>query len=104
MKTINEITIDEVVKTYSGKSGCGCGCRGTYRVNPVHLAFANEKRGFDYSAEEINLATCKLRLNKLQQIALENPEAIQADAQWGGLVCYAFETESHNLWIYTKAS
>jgi len=52
---ITEVKVENVIKVYSGKPGCGCGCRGNYRVNPAHLEFANKERGYDYGPEEVNL-------------------------------------------------
>jgi hypothetical protein len=28
----NEVTLDQVERVYSGRPGCGCGCRGKYYV------------------------------------------------------------------------
>lgn len=36
IKPITELTVEEVATAYSGRPGCGCGCRGTHYVNPMH--------------------------------------------------------------------
>lgn len=75
MKNANELTAaqiaaitpEQVYVVYSGKPGCACGCRGNYRVNPQHLAFATKNRGYEYDANEVSLAQVKRVLRIVQQ-------------------------------------
>lgn len=64
---IKDITPDMVLKVYSGKQGCMCGCLGKYWANPNHLAEANAERGYDYEPEEVSLKHVKRVLKILQE-------------------------------------
>jgi hypothetical protein len=80
MRNINEITIEDVIETYAGKPGCGCGCRGTY--SSEHSVSAS-------------------RLAEMQVAETINPGSVQMDDD-DGIVIYALETDAKFIWIYVK--
>jgi hypothetical protein len=74
---IMKITPNQVVKVYTGKPGCGCGCRGTYSTD----------RG-----------TCATILHKLQAAAKDTDvELIRSDE---GELIYSWKTETRYRWVY----
>ena len=71
------IKLENVMKSYTGKQGCMCGCRGNYKVASKHLTQANESRGYDYEAEDVSDRSVKMAVNKLNKlIDWNDPEAV----------------------------
>ncbi len=104
---ITEVKVENVIKVYSGKPGCGCGCRGNYRVNPAHLEFANKERGYDYGPEEVNLTQVKRILRELQAAELAAPGTVDVDTKVGQgpegpITIYSLETETRFRWVYVR--
>lgn len=97
-KSIIDVKVEEVVQVYSGRPGCACGCRGNYRVNPAHVAYADKERGYPHSGDEISLKSVKRILNYLQAHATE-----VTVNESGNKICYALEDENRYRWVYTKA-
>lgn len=95
MKTIDQVTPEEVVKVYSGRPGCGCGCRGTYRVNPVHAAFANSVRSYEYEAKEFNFVQVKKVLAILQSRASEVTTTTSDNFN-----IYSIEDSKRYYWVF----
>jgi hypothetical protein len=58
--------ISKVMKVYSGKKGCMCGCLGTYKVASAHVDAANADRGYAYDAEDISDRSVKLIISKIE--------------------------------------
>ena len=48
------IEMSEVLKVYTGKAGCMCGCKGRYWVTPETRAAAEKDRGYEYEARDVN--------------------------------------------------
>lgn len=91
------LTADEVGKVYSGKPGCGCGCRGKYWVHPAHADAESAARGYPYSGSEISLAQVRRVLAAMQARAAEVEETDGGD----GTTIYAIEDDRRYLWLYT---
>jgi acetolactate synthase regulatory subunit len=62
------IDVNAVLKSYTGKIGCMCGCRGVYRVASKHLEAANAARGYDYDPEDVSDRSVKMAVNKLNKL------------------------------------
>ncbi len=62
------IDVNTVLKSYTGKMGCMCGCRGAYRVASKHLEAANAERGYDYDPEDVSDRSVKMAVNKLNKL------------------------------------
>lgn len=60
--TINKET---VAKVYSGKSGCMCGCRGTYKVALLYKELAGVDRGYTFKDEDVSDRSVSFVVNKL---------------------------------------
>lgn len=74
-----------VLKTYRGRPGCGCGCRGTYSVRP---------------------ATMTRRLRGAAEALAAGAEYSVHAAEWNGVdpgIVIAVESEKRYLWIYVAS-
>jgi hypothetical protein len=68
------ITPEQVYAAYSGKPGCACGCKGTYRYNPTMVEFASKNRGYEVTADEVNFNQIKKALKVVQSNFKETDE------------------------------
>ena len=87
---LSEVTTDKVMKIYSGRPGCACGCRGKYRYNPVNLEIGKKDRGYEVSDDEISATSVKNVLAKLQAM----PDELV-------LACGNFFYTEHGPTVYT---
>lgn len=76
-KHVSELTVADVSKVYSGRPGCGCGCRGKYSETGPNV---------------------KRVLSVLQTAAKVE---VQEDATE---TIYALETEKRFFWVYVPKS
>jgi hypothetical protein len=70
------ITVEHTTRTYSGKTGCMCGCRGTYNESP--------------------------RARKLALTQLLNDPTVKLD-DWGNEGCLFVESDTRNRVLYLTA-
>ena len=73
---ICNVEVDHVIRVYSGKPGCGCGCRGTY-----------------YDTSQMK----KRILRKLQTHSDQVGMTVGHDE-----LIYYFETETRYNWVYVN--
>jgi hypothetical protein len=66
VEKINALEDKDIMMVYSGKPGCACGCRGSYRVHPLHLAVADKDSGYAHDASDVNLTQVKKVLRILK--------------------------------------
>tara|TARA_R110002072_G_scaffold272807_1_gene433005 strand:- start:365 stop:667 length:303 start_codon:yes stop_codon:yes gene_type:complete len=93
------INVDSVLKSYTGKVGCMCGCNGTYKVASKHLDAAGVERGYAYGDDEVSDRSVKMAVNKLNKlIDWDDEEAVDKHVEeWGAW----FETASgRNTVVY----
>lgn len=100
VKSITELKVEDVVKVYSGKPGCGCGCNGKYRVNPQHLELASKFRGYDYDKKEASLGAVHCMLTYLQQNAGE----VEVLSEESDFVIYSLDTDYRYNWLFALRS
>lgn len=55
IEKLMDLTVADILQTYSGKPGCACGCRGKYTVNPAYKQRADQERGYEQPAGRINV-------------------------------------------------
>lgn len=84
--------LGKVMKVYSGKPGCMCGCNGRYRVASAHVKTAGETRGYEYDADDINDRSVKIIFNKIMK---DPGHKFDADAN-----CVYLDTPSRKLVAY----
>ena len=102
MVGIGQVKVEDVVQVYSGKPGCGCGCRGNYRVNPSHLEMANKERGYDYGRKDVSLMQVKSVLHILQEAEASGPGTVEIGEAGKNMLVYSLETEKRYRWVYVK--
>ena len=97
---INTVTTYDILQVYSGRSGCGCGCRGSYRYNTRHLNEAIEDAG-SRTLEKSDFNDTQVA--KVLSLIKQHPD----DLKWnldGWRSNVGWETESRYYWAYfTKA-
>lgn len=92
---LRQVTPDAVMKVYTGKPGCGCGCNGRYWVNPAFVKKAEKGRGYTYEPRDISLREVTRVLKEVQARA---DEAIQQEHD--GLTIYAVEDDKRFRWLF----
>jgi len=66
---VQSLTVADILKAYSGKPGCACGCRGSYRVTPASRKEADVDTGYAYSDDEVNERQVTRVLREIQAAA-----------------------------------
>lgn len=66
-KILSQLTVNDILKVYSGKHGCMCGCNGKYYVNPDHRAEADKARGYAYDDEDMSMRMVKRVLKLMNE-------------------------------------
>jgi len=61
------INVGDVVKVYSGKSGCMCGCRGKYSYRSDWAEQGGKERGYAVDASEVSDRSVKIIVGKLNR-------------------------------------
>jgi len=65
-EALQKITTDDVLKVYSGKLGCMCGCLGRYYVTAERREEAGKRRGYTYEDRDVNRKMVNKVLRLLQ--------------------------------------
>ena len=98
---ITDVTSDQVQLVYSGKPGCGCGCRGKYWVHPLMVPQATACRGYPYEAEDVSLVQVRRVLSIMQKRADE----VKAHMDVGGKqAIYSIEDAVRYYWLYVPVA
>jgi hypothetical protein len=85
MNEMQKISFNQIRKTYNGKSGCACGCNGSYTL-PSHVSIeeANAEAGWNaYSADDISDHSAKIALTKINKAIDEYGPLAKLDAHSG---------------------
>ena len=74
----NEIKITDVVRSYNGKSGCMCGCLGTYKLPSIEdIEAENERVGYEhYDASNVSPRSISIAVKKINTALKEQPECV----------------------------
>lgn len=65
-EVLQKITADDVLKVYSGKLGCMCGCLGRYYVTAERREEAGKRRGYTYEDRDVSRKMVNRVLRLLQ--------------------------------------
>lgn len=84
------IDANTVMKSYTGRQGCQCGCRGTYRVASQYLAQASGRRGYDYDPDDVSDRSVRGTVNRLNRLI-----------DWADPVAVARHVTSEYAWFDT---
>lgn len=81
---VQSLTVADILKSYSGKPGCACGCNGNYRVTPESRKEADEDRGYAHDDEDVNTRSVLQVLRKVQAHEAEAGSRIASNkGEWG---------------------
>ena len=68
---IRALTVGDLLKAYSGRPGCACGCNGKYRVTAASRPEADVDRGYPHDDDEVNPRQVTKVLRQVQLSAAE---------------------------------
>lgn len=89
------IDLDSVLKVYSGKSGCACGCNGKYSYSSLHEGTDGPNAD---EVSDVSVARQVLRFNRLLENVPPFPEArVCYQRGLGDEGIYFLETKSETL-------
>ena len=66
---VKSLTPADILKAYSGKPGCACGCLGTYAITAESRKEADKDRGYDHGDEDVRPEQVKRVLKQVQKHA-----------------------------------
>jgi hypothetical protein len=105
---IMKLDIDKVQQVYSGRPGCACGCRGTYKAPNRMADQGMEVRGYAFDAEDISDRSVKTIVGKVERIAngelggeidMVSPVWISANSADGSRTYTVYFTEPQQVLI-----
>ena len=94
---MEKILFENVKKSYNGKSGCACGCNGTYTL-PSHVSVEEGNKEVGYAAydeSDISDRRVKIALSKINKAidefgTLVDPKTNEYyDRETGNWFCYS---------------
>ena len=97
---IKTITPEQVLRAYSGKPGCMCGCLGKYSNNPAYKAQLDAERGYEQPATNRHMVQIKKVLKLLQG----HPEAMLQDGNIIYLPRGAIENKNYVIYLIDSAA
>lgn len=77
---IQSVTPAQVLRAYSGKKGCMCGCKGKYSVNPARREEAAKACGYAIDDEDCDAAQVVRILRTIQ--ANESDVEVDEAGDW----------------------
>jgi hypothetical protein len=86
---LDRLTPADIVRVYSGRPGCGCGCRGNYSIKPATITRLLRNVQLDAPKEELDVA---------EGIAVCEREL--ADPSVKTMACIAWESDTRYRWLY----
>ena len=83
------LNIDKIVKTYSGKIGCMCGCRGKY--NYTQYGAENHNPGYDVNVSERGVRIIAKKVLANPNVQWEDNMAFVEDKEAGRIQVIYFK-------------
>jgi len=99
------IKFEDVFKSYNGKSGCMCGCNGTYKLPSADLiALGNENSGWDaYDASNVSPRSVKIAVSKINKALAAGSKDANIDYDVNDQPMFAYVDDgSRNTVVYFK--
>ena len=99
------IKFEDVFKSYNGKTGCMCGCNGSYKLADASLiAEGNENTGYDaYDESDVSPRAVKIAVTKINKALAAGRKAAEVHYDNDGMPLYAFlDDGSRNTVVYFK--
>ncbi len=88
--------LEFVQSVYSGKPGCACGCKGSYRYNSAMVEAASKSRGYAVTPDEVNDSQIK----KVAKIILANWHVAEV-CEAGEWASVEVTSDSGSVRVYT---
>lgn len=82
---LDSLTEQSVPIVYTGKPGCACGCRGTYRYRGATAKQAGRDRGYAVEPEEVNDVQVRRVLRELQTAPVDGDWVVGDDLEFFSL-------------------
>ena len=95
----SNITVADVVKVYTGRPGCMCGCKGKYRINPAYREAVQADRGSHVTDDEVSLRSCQQAVARLER----NADQVRTYERLDNKSCH-IETDTNNFTVYLRPS
>jgi len=96
MMDIQKLTKEDVLRVYSGRPGCRCGCKGTYRAPACNAKQAEASCGYKLDDEDISDRQVTRVLNVLKRNSddchqeLADPKCKYINLEFNGRVYTAY--------------
>lgn len=97
---LDRVDLEKVTSYYTGRSGCACGCRGTYRYLEHHVESEGKRRGYEVTSDEVTTMRSVRSLMTRLRNRLET-HYLDYMAVWDD--CLSFDIEGRTYTIYTTA-
>jgi len=109
------LTVSDIIKAYSGKPGCACGCNGKYCITAENRKEAEAETGYAYDDEAVNPKQVKRVLKQVQAHAamtgdgqkceadfVEDENKVKSDVYWSIADDLQYVTyQAHERRVYT---
>ena len=91
----------DVASYYTGRPGCACGCRGTYRYSEAHREMSGERRGYSVSDDEVVKPASVKRMLTMLRKRLED-ESVEVSCfeeftPFGGGSAWYLKVNNHHV-------
>lgn len=96
MITINKFKIDPktIIKTYTGKIGCMCGCNGKYSYSSAHRDLGSTERGYGVKDSEVSDRAVNMMANRFNK---EGVFKADIDQDTGRLSDYVYRDDGGRM-------
>lgn len=104
LRRFEAVKAESIVKVYSGRQGCACGCRGKYTYATQHREFGSKERGYEVKPEECNDATVTLMRNKILRALRSGDCEVVCDGthKFCGEICFSVDIGARAYSAYIK--
>lgn len=102
---MNNIKVENVIRTYNGRSGCMCGCLGTYSTTAAAVKREQEAQPDYLSLEHVDVRerSVKIAVNKINKaIDKKDPSLLVGECP-GGELYYGIDNGIRNTTVYLFA-
>ena len=102
---MQKLTLEQVRKSYNGRTGCACGCNGNYTL-PSHVSLEDRNKSVGWNAfseSDVSDRRVKLALNKVNKAVDEyGPKATLTSS--GSYEYYGTNRDGKSVWFcYTDS-
>lgn len=85
---VQSLTASDVLKAYSGKPGCACGCNGKYYTSPDNRKASDEDDGYACSDDQVQLKQVNRIMRQVQWASRHDTFEANIDRVDRATVCW----------------